>query len=437
MTTHPRERPTWAIGAMAAMACGAAMAQGSTSAATKAPAANSAIPWGSNATQPAPAAPPALPPAARVPAAATLHIKRPSGSALARVGAATQAPGAALRMVDAASISELRGLDTATLVRSGEAAGVPARSGHPSTAAPASTRARTTAATDGGMAQVPLSPRPDTARSAQAIDMPCTQAQAAFANGSTHYLSTVNKRPKDFWINLDADERHLLLSGCFDKTPGEVRVQGNFPNGYVKANVVLWEERVIVAVVPPLTGIADQDISVRVMLAGGRSTNERIGHLWAKREDRVLDDLSIFASSGDCVAKVFRGESGPGLIAYYPPKYPEGESSRGPLYGKAPAPSATCALPQGAATPSGVTHFKSRLAPGWELVSLSLHPLLGAARHEWVGDSDFDVRWTAASFTASHATVGIPTGSELFHALGFSVDQVVLRGPAGTSPTGR
>jgi hypothetical protein len=216
-----------------------------------------------------------------------------------------------------------------------------------------------------------------------------------------------------------------------------VRLQGNFPNGHVKASIVLWEERVIVAIVPQLTGIQDQDVSVRVMLAGGRSTNERIGHLWAKREEKVLEDLTIFASSGDCAAAAGRGERGAYLEVRVPPRYPEGVSetlfdNRSSTVGRS-----TCTLPQGAETPSGVTRFKSRLAQGWEVVNLSLHSSLGSARHEWVGDSDFDVHWTAASFTAAHATLGIPTGSELFHALGFLVDQVVLRGPAGTSPTGR
>jgi hypothetical protein len=369
--------------------------------------------------------------------AAALRVKRPGGSAVARVGASTQAPGAALRAVDAALVNELRGLDTATLVRSGEAAGLPSRSGNLGIVAPVSKGVRTPMATGGAMAQTPLPREPDTVRSAQAINTPCTQAQAAFANGSTHFLSTVNKRPKDFWINLDADERHLLLSGCFEKTPGEVRVQGNFPNGYVKANIVLWEERVIVAVVPPLTGIQDQDISVRVILAGGRSTHERTGPLWAKREEKVFDDLTIYASSGDCTAAVRRSESGASLEVRVPPKGPEGVLDNIFNTKSSAVDRSTCALPQGAATPSGVTHFKSRLSPGWEVVDVSLNRSLGSAQLEWVGDSDFDVRWTAASFTATNTTFGIPTGSTLFHALEFLVTQVVLRGPAGTSPTGR
>jgi hypothetical protein len=341
--------------------------------------------------------------------AAPVRVARQTTSRVPRVGAVAMAAGAAMRQADPALINELRSMDTSALVRSGTAVGQVSLQGP-----------------GRKLVGAPMAPA-----------LPCTSAQAAFANGSAHYLSTVNKRPKDFWVNLDADERMLVLSGCFDKTPGEVRITGNFPGGQVKAQVVLWEERVIVAQMPVMTGLVDQDISVRVVLANRQSTNERSGHLWAKREEKQLDDLTLYASTGDCPGKAFRSPQGPALQAGYPPKYLEGTHSEGALTPSPVTAMKTCELPQGAVAPSGVTHFKTRLAPGWEVVNLSLRPYLGNARREWVGESDFDVHWTAASFKASHEVLGIPTGTELFHALQFTVDQVVVRGPAGTAHLAR
>lgn len=340
--------------------------------------------------------------------AAPVRMARQTTSKVPRVGGVALAPGAALRQADPALVNQLRAMDTSALVRSGAAVG-----------------------------QVSLQGRDRTSVAAPvAVAVPCTSAQAAFANGSPHYLSTVNKRAKDFWVNLDADERVLVLSGCFDKTPGEVRVQGNFPGGQVKAQVVLWEERVIVAQIPVMTGLVDQDISVRVVLANKQSTNERSGHLWAKREVKLLDDLALYASSGDCPAKAEHPPEGAMMRAGQMPIYPPGESTRTP-FSEWSVDTSTCKLPGGAVTPSGVTHFKTRLAPGWEVMNLNLLTPLGSAHNEWVGDSDFDIHWKAATFNASHSTMGIPMGGETFHALEFKVSQVVLRGPAGTSHLAR
>ena len=326
------------------------------------------------------------------------------------VAAMGKRPGAGLKVMDPQLVGELRGLDNAALVRSGETG---------------------TAA----QAPIPVSGRKVVGAQLTTAPLPCTEAQAAFANGSSAFLSTVNRHPKDFWVNLDADERLLTLSGCFGKAPGEVRLQGSFPKGYVTANIVLWEERVIVAQVPMMSGLPDQDVSVRVLLANRQSTNERSGHLWARREERTLDTLAMYASSGDCPARGQAGEHGPAFMAVAPPKYPLGTSIPFLDNMNRASKSSTCELPQGATTPNGVTRFKGRLSPGWEIVDLSLQPFLGSARLDWVGETDFDIHWQAASFQADHRFLGIPTGSEVFHALGFTVDQLRVRGPAGTAPT--
>lgn len=326
------------------------------------------------------------------------------------VAAMGKRPGAGLKVMDPQLVAELRSLDNATLLRSGESGAA-------------------------AQAPMPVSGRKIVGAQMATGSRPCTEVQAAFSNGSSAFLSTVNRHAKDFWINLDADERLLTLSGCFGKAPGEVRLQGSFPNGYVTANIVLWEERVIVAQVPMLTGLRDQDVSVRVLLANRQSTNERAGHLWAKREERTLDSLALYASSGDCPARAQAGEHGPAFMAVAPPKYPLGTSIPFLDNLNRASRSSTCELSQGATTPNGITRFKGRLSPGWEIVDLSLQPFLGSARLDWVGDSDFDIHWQAASFQADHRFLGIPTGSEIFHALGFTVDQLRVRGPAGTSPT--
>jgi hypothetical protein len=211
-----------------------------------------------------------------------------------------------------------------------------------------------------------------------------------------------------------------------------VRVEGSFPRGHVDAQIVTWDERQIVAQVPAMTGVIDQDIAVRVVPEGGRLTTERIGHLWAKREQQVLDELKVYASSGGCKAIAVRNEQGSALMARVPPLRDEGFKVE---FGEEFTVASTCDIPQGDATPSGVTHFKAKLAPGWEVMNLSLEPRLGSARFDWVGDTDFDVTWRAQTFTTENRLFGVLTSRETFHALEFYVSQVLLRGPAGTLPT--
>jgi hypothetical protein len=262
--------------------------------------------------------------------------------------------------------------------------------------------------------------------------LPCSSAQAGYVNGSPYYITRVNGRGKDFWINFDTDERLLVLTGCFGKKPGAVRVEGTFPRGHVDAQIVTWDERQIVAQVPAMTGVIDQDIAVRVVPESGRLTTERIGHLWAKREQQVLDELKVYASSGGCAAVVGRNNQGPFLMARVPPARDEGFKIE---FGEEFTVASTCDIPHGDATPSGVTHFKAKLAPGWEVMNLSLDPRLGSARLDWVGDTDFDVTWRAQAFTTENRFFGVLTSRETFHALEFYVSQVLLRGPAGTLPT--
>lgn len=264
--------------------------------------------------------------------------------------------------------------------------------------------------------------------------LPCSGRQSAYANGSAYYLSSVNRRAKDYWIDLDADERILVLSGCFDRKPGEVRVSGRFDKGQLTAKVISWEETVIIAQVPALTGIADQDIGVRAVLANGQSTNERLGHLWARRESRKLDDLTIYTSSGACQAQVVHAQGSNYLVARDPPKYPLGTT--GPLVNRAEG-TKTCSLPGGETTPRGTTRFKARLPAGWEVMNLSLAANLGSARHQWVGDTDFDVQFEAASFVTEHRFLGILTETETFYALDFRISDIEVRGPVGTWPMGR
>jgi hypothetical protein len=353
--------------------------------------------------------------------AGKLRVARPAAQSVARVNGVTQAPGAALRTADARLLATLRETELAESPSAAEPTAMPMRSG--SVAPPLRV-----AKPGGALPTAATTP----SRQLAVAALPCSSAQAAYVNGSPYFITRVNGRGKDFWINFDSDERLLVLTGCFGKKPGAVRVEGSFPRGHVDAQIVTWDERQIVAQVPAMTGVIDQDIAVRVVPEGGRLTSERIGHLWAKREQRVLDHLDVYASSGGCKAIAVRNDQGSALMARVPPLRDEGFKVE---FGEEFTVASTCDIPQGDATPSGVTHFKAKLAPGWEVMNLSLEPRLGSARFDWVGDTDFDVTWRAQTFTTENRFFGVLTSRETFHALEFYVSQMLLRGPAGTLPT--
>jgi hypothetical protein len=129
----------------------------------------------------------------------------------------------------------------------------------------------------------------------------CTTNQAAAIGSLSPFkLSTVNQVGEGFWIDQEADETALVLKGCFDERPGQVRVQRMFPGGALTANVLSWSKHVIAAKVPRITGVPDGAITVRAVFRDGSSTNERKGVFYAKRETHAVEMPRYVRASGPC-----------------------------------------------------------------------------------------------------------------------------------------
>lgn len=372
------------------------------------------------------------------------RIVRPQASKVVQIRGVTKAPGAALKTADEALLAEVRALggtpvdEAASVMHVDSGAVVKTPPSLPPPAGALATQGRSALPSVGVAADRATTQRTEPVTSAPSR-VSCSKRQFAFANGATRYLSSVNKRAKDFWVDLDAGERTLVLSGCFEpggagRQPppgGAVRIEGNFPLGHVDAKVRVWEETLIVAEVPMLSGVFDQDIAVRVVLGNRGTTNERRGHLWAKRESRALDDLSAYTTSGDCIAGVVGA-------TWVVGKNIELEAgARGRTLGVGDVfYSGNCSesTPRGA---KGRMHFQTHLAPGWQAVDLNLDVRRGWAHHTWEGAGDFDIRWTSEVFEMTDQYFGIVTDRWTAYAFHFIVGPLRLEGPAGTSPFAR
>jgi hypothetical protein len=106
------------------------------------------------------------------------------------------------------------------------------------------------------------------------------------------FLSTVNRTKQEFWVDMDADERILKLSGCFPAS-GQVQIRGPFPSGAINAEIILWQEKVIVARLPKITGVEDGTLTLSVIAKDGTATNTRPGLFYAKRATTRLNKNQI------------------------------------------------------------------------------------------------------------------------------------------------
>jgi hypothetical protein len=371
------------------------------------------------------------------------HLLRSPASRPVLVGGVTKAPGAALKVADEALLAEVRALDGAPVegpagtMQVDRGAVVKPPPSLPPPAGALAAQGRLASRSVGVAAGRATVPRAEPVTSAPS-HLPCSKRQLAFTSSAERYLSSVNRLARDFWIDLDAGERTLVLSGCFgpggaprEPPPGgEVRIEGSFPRGYVNARVRVWEETMIVAEVPLLTGVPDQDVAVRVVLGSRGATNERKGHLWAKRESRVLDDLSAYATSGDCKAV----SAGP---AWEVGDYTDlVAGTRGKPLGVGDLVYASTCRGSHPGV-KGRMRFETHLAPGWQAVDLNLDVRRGQARLEWEGAGDFVARWAGEPLVVEDYVLGILTGRTTVYAFHFLVGQVRLEGPAGTAPFAR
>jgi hypothetical protein len=86
----------------------------------------------------------------------------------------------------------------------------------------------------------------------------------------------------------------ILLNGCFKGAgSAEVRIAGNFPQGYLLLQIQERTDTFFYGRVPDVTGVPDQPVSVSVrFLSDGSSTTPKNGFFYAKRQtwDTYVDD---------------------------------------------------------------------------------------------------------------------------------------------------
>lgn len=86
----------------------------------------------------------------------------------------------------------------------------------------------------------------------------------------------------------------ILLNGCFKGAgSAEVRIAGNFPQGYLLLQIQERADTFFYGRVPDITGVPDQPVSVSIrFLSDGSSTTPKNGFFYAKRQtwDTYVDD---------------------------------------------------------------------------------------------------------------------------------------------------
>ena len=87
----------------------------------------------------------------------------------------------------------------------------------------------------------------------------------------------------------------ILLGSGFGALEGEVRMYGTFPNGFIKLSVDSWGNGGIGVFIPQVTGVLDQQITLKVVTKAGAYSNYRTASFTATRELRKVK-LGEFAT---------------------------------------------------------------------------------------------------------------------------------------------
>ncbi len=80
----------------------------------------------------------------------------------------------------------------------------------------------------------------------------------------------------------------ILFGSGFGNGEGEVRMYGSFPNGFVKLAIDTWGPKGIGIFIPQVTGVLDQQITLKVVTKDGKYSNNRTASFTATREIRKL-----------------------------------------------------------------------------------------------------------------------------------------------------
>lgn len=326
--------PMGVIGAVASMACGVAVAQGSTPAAPKTPAANAAIQWGANATQPAPAAPPALPPAAAAPlppdakrAAGAARTVAPSALSAARVAAAAPGSAGAIRPagnnLTAASAPSAQVPRGPVMTPPRAAAGAAARPSASLKAAKPDLGSLAT--TPVRVVRIPSArPNPPAGAALQAANQQVlADARAVPLRDSGTGLGQSRRKDSVSSVNtaLPMGTNYgqscipgnvgapkgvftpggtISIRGCdLGSRRGELRMLGRFADGAVQLAIVEWTPQVVVASVPgDLRGVEDQAVRIQLVTHDGKALKEQAVQFLARRE--VLELPESLVTNTNC-----------------------------------------------------------------------------------------------------------------------------------------
>lgn len=269
------------------------------------------------------------------------------------------------------------------------------------------------------------------------LEIPCGRMLDLIpgSKNTRFFLSTVNRTKQEFWVDMDADERILKLSGCFPPS-GQVQIRGPFPTGAINAEIILWQEKVIVARLPKITGVEDGALTASVIARDGTATNVRPGFFYAKRATTRLD-VNQLRFDGPCASVFSQRKSLPDEASFDglhvgvsrkgddPRWYLPGYSSSGvPFCG---GTSNNELMPSGRDIVS-VAGLRADFEVAWWLGFWQ-----GNARFSELSHNVYAVDWNKDYLRWDERTLGIKTGSYVRAYLhyGFALD---VTGPEGISP---
>jgi hypothetical protein len=137
---------------------------------------------------------------------------------------------------------------------------------------------------------------------------------------------------------------------CFGAQQGEIHIYGEFPNGYLTLQQVVWSDGLAAGTVPDITGVIGQVVRVEVVRADGRASPRQEADFnphWQETVLTVPASLIHLDSCGDPAPDCFRDGATQGVH-----QTGDGKDSD--------------------ADTTGVDTWDVRLAKGWHLTTLSM-----------------------------------------------------------------
>ncbi len=206
---------------------------------------------------------------------------------------------------------------------------------------------------------------------------------------------------------------------CLGTTPGEVRVYGDFANGFVRLQVQMWADGGVAATVPAdLTGVLDQSARLEVVRADQRASNDRKAAFVATRATlqvpaSLVQLVTCTDYANDCADDAASHVSTDG-----------DDGSSGQRF--------------------GTDAWQVTVGNGWSLQNLQVSDQIGSTTAAGFDQGPpntaaFNIQWVSGvlSSTTYHATFWDLIGSTETTYLASYSFSVTAIGPAGVSPDPR